>query len=135
MFLCRHNFLSPYKKPSSNNFTKNKPSCAVWQGSFCISPDIQYDFEISLDGGVVDFVYNKIGEAYGFSPFRLERFPVFWNAPKDTKQHRIISAAGLVWLGITNFAFQLDFGFVDSQDGQIPFLPTRFKITRVQQVP
>ncbi len=29
-----------------------------------------YDFEISLDGGVGDFVYIKVGEVCGFSAFR-----------------------------------------------------------------
>jgi hypothetical protein len=67
----------------------------------------------------VDFVYIKVGEACGFSAFRLERFTVFWNAPKDTKQHRITSTADVVLLGIANFAFQLDFCFVGRRQRQV----------------
>jgi len=72
-----------------------------------------YDFEISLDRGVADFVYIKKGKACGISAFRQEKFPVFYGML--SKRHNNVagtSTAGLVWFGTMIFAFQLDVGFV-----------------------
>ena len=41
------------------------------------SVNLLYDFRISLDSGIGDFVYNKIGEACGFLAFLAGEIRLF----------------------------------------------------------